>query len=355
MCRSLHKTSIILDTMRTGSDWPVMSRTRKCEVVLHIDGNVRSRRTRRSPHAALPSNLLAREPKLEYLTHNDKSKRFGSAATPRYLSNRDASGTTTTVQPIEGTSDITGPERRQQRAFRGTSLIGPRLYLPATILIIVIAFIGFWPTYFGPALKGRVHVPPLIHLHAVIYVTWLALFATQVTLAATNRVKLHMQLGRWIMAYGVVVVIAGLMATAQGFGTRLATEDVFRAQRWLFGVLKDLVFFVPFLVAGWIYRRKPEIHKRLMIVATTILVLPAVSRMSFLGTPVPIWKFMLVWPIPVYLLMIHDFYRKRLIHPVYLIGVAAMLTMRLILPFGSSHAWQSIAAVITAFYRATFG
>src|SRR4029077_13325702 len=25
MCRSLHKKSIILDTMRTGSDWPVMS------------------------------------------------------------------------------------------------------------------------------------------------------------------------------------------------------------------------------------------------------------------------------------------------------------------------------------------
>ena len=92
-----------------------------------------------------------------------------------------------------------------------------------------------------------------------------------------------------------------------------------------------------------------------MIVATTILVLPAVSRMSFLGTPVPLWKFMLVWPIPVYLLMIHDFYNKRLVHPVYLIGVAAMLTMRLILPFGSSHAWQSVAAVITAFYRATFG
>jgi hypothetical protein len=81
----------------------------------------------------------------------------------------------------------------------------------------------------------------------------------------------------------------------------------------------------------------------------------AVSRMSFLGTPVPLWKFMLVWPIPVYLLMIHDFYKKRLIRSVYLIGVAAMLTMRLILPIGSSHAWQSIAAVITAFYRATLG
>jgi hypothetical protein len=259
------------------------------------------------------------------------------------------------VQPIEGTSDITGPERPQQRDFRGASWIRRRPYLPATILVIITALVGFWPTYFGPALKGRVHVPPLIHLHAVIYVTWLALFATQVTLAATNRVKLHMLLGRWMMAYGVVVVIAGLMALAQAFGKRLATEDVFRAQRYLFGVLKDLLFFVPFLVAGWVYRGKPEIHKRLMIVATTILVLPAVSRMSFLGTPVPIWKFMLVWPLPIYLLMIHDFYRKRIVHPVYLIGVVAMLTMRLILPFGGSRAWQWTAAWITAFYRATLG
>lgn len=174
------------------------------------------------------------------------------------------------MQPIERATDNTPPECPQQPDFRSRSSTGLRLFLPATILVIITALIGFRPTYFGPALKGRVHVPPLIHLHAVIYVTWLALFATQVTLAATNRVKLHMQLGRWIMVYGVIVVIAGLMAAAQGFGTRLATGDVFRAQRWLFGPLRDLVFFVPLLAAGWIYRRKPEIHKRLMIVATTI-------------------------------------------------------------------------------------
>ena len=69
------------------------------------------------------------------------------------------------------------------------------------------------------------------------------LFATQVALAARNRVKLHMQFGRWIMAYGAVVVIAGLMAVARGFGTRLTTGDVFRAQRWLFGVLKGPCIF----------------------------------------------------------------------------------------------------------------
>jgi hypothetical protein len=259
------------------------------------------------------------------------------------------------MRPIEGSSDNAGVEAPQEFAFRSARSIGWRAYLPATILVIATALVGFWPSYFGPLGKGKVRVPPLIHLHAVVYVTWLALFFTQVLLAATHHVRLHMRFGRWVMAYGVVLVIAGLMAIAEGLGSRLATGDVFRAQRWLFGPLRDLVFFVPFLIAGWIYRRKPEIHKRLMIVGTTIMVLPAVSRMSFLGAPVPLWKFMLVWPLPVYLLMIRDFYAKRLIHPVYLIGVAAMLMMRLILPFGSSHAWQVIAGWITTLYRSTTG
>jgi hypothetical protein len=146
-----------------------------------------------------------------------------------------------------------------------------------------------------------------------------------------------------------------LLAMVQGYGARLATGDVFRAQRWILGVIRDMVFFFPFLLAGWIYRRKPEIHKRLMIVSIAIMVLPAVSRMSFLGAPVPLWTFMLVWPLPIYILMIHDFRTRRLVRPVYLIGLLCMLTMRLVLPLASSPAWQSIASGITALYRLVFG
>ena len=33
--------------------------------------------------------------------------------------------------------------------------------------------------------------------------------------------------------------------------------------------------------------------------------------MTFLGFPVALWKFMLVWPLPVYLAMIHDFRTQK--------------------------------------------
>jgi hypothetical protein len=182
----------------------------------------------------------------------------------------------------DGRSGQLNPGRRQPRASDGAPR--RRVYVAAALITAAIAIAGFWPTYFGPLVAGTVDVPAVIHVHAVVYVGWLILFIAQVAFAATRRVRLHVRLGRWIMAYGIVLVGAGLMAMWEGFGARLATGDTFRAQRWLFGVLRDLTFF-PFLAAGWVYRRQPEIHKRLMIVATSILVLPAVGRMTFLGPP----------------------------------------------------------------------
>jgi len=77
--------------------------------------------------------------------------------------------------------------------------------------------------------------------------------------------------------------------------------------------------------------------------------------MTFLGFPVALWKFMLVWPLPVYLAMGHDFRARRMVHPVYVIGIAAMLTMRLVLPLNRSAAWQAVATHITAFYQTPAG
>ena len=230
-----------------------------------------------------------------------------------------------------------------------------RVFLPAVLIGTVLAVVGFWRTYFGPLIAGTVHEPTIIHIHAAVMVTWLVLFMAQVWFAASGRVRLHIRLGPWVMGYGIVMMVVGLLAISEGFAARLATGDVFRAQRWLFGPLRDVVFFVPFLAAGWVYRRRPEIHKRVMLVATTLLFLPAVSRMTFLGFPVALWKFMLVWPLPVYLAMIHDFRTKRMVHPVYVIGIAAMLTMRLVLPLNTSGAWQAVAAHITAFYQTPAG
>jgi hypothetical protein len=44
--------------------------------------------------------------------------------------------------------------------------------------------------------------------------------------------------------------------------------------------LGDMVLFAGFFIPAVIYRRRPEIHKRLMLLATTALLFAAAGRMS---------------------------------------------------------------------------
>lgn len=222
-------------------------------------------------------------------------------------------------------------------------LLQRRIFVPLALFITLIAFVGFWPTYFGKLLAGTVSAPLIIHIHAAVFVLWLALFITQAVLAASGLRALHIKLGPWVMAYGVFLIAVALLTTVAVFHQRVGDGNFAEAARRLFAPLRDMLVFAPFLAAGWIYRRKPEIHKRLMVAATTILLVAAVGRLAFLGKPVPMPEFLLVWLAPVYLAMAWDWLTRRIVHPVYVIAVAVMVSMRLMLPLRDSDAWLAFA------------
>ena len=225
-----------------------------------------------------------------------------------------------------------------------------RVFVPLALLAVVMALVGFWPTYFGPLLAGKA-ATVLVHVHAVVFVGWLAMFVTQAALAANGRIALHMRLGPWLFAFGMLLIVIGVATTLARFDNDLAANGLALAARRAYGPLRDMVFFAPFLAAGWICRRRPEIHKRCMLVATTILLVAAVGRMRFLGTPPSEVWFFSVWPLPVYIAMAHDYVTKRLIHPVYVLGVLAMVAMRLVLPLRTTQPWLDFAAWLATFYR----
>ena len=220
----------------------------------------------------------------------------------------------------------------------------------AIVLAALLALIGFWPTYFGHLLRGTVDEPLLTHAHAVVQVVWLALFGAQVALAATGRLSQHKRLGAWVMGYAVVVAVVGVAVAFETAGRQVAAGDIARGQRFLFNFLREVAFFSAFVAAGWAFRSKPQVHKRLMVVAVTMVVVPAIGRMRFLGTPPSLGDFMLVWPLPVYVAMVHDYVTKRLVHPAYVVGVLAMLAERLVLPLGRTDTWTRLSAWFVPLY-----
>lgn len=205
-----------------------------------------------------------------------------------------------------------------------------RIYVPIGLVCLVIALLGFWPVYFGPLLAGIPHPLPIINLHAAVFVGWLLLVIVQAWLAATGRIALHMKVGKFGMAWGLVVLLVGWATAFSVFGDRVQAGDVELARNRLVAPLTDLLVFAPVLAAAWIYRRKPEIHKRLILVASTILLIAAVHRMVFLGggPPPPLPQLLTVWLSPILLGIIYDIFKRRGVHPVYLIGIAAVLFLK---------------------------
>ena len=194
-----------------------------------------------------------------------------------------------------------------------------KFYIAASGLMAAIALVGFWPTYFGSLANLSVQKSAVIHFHAAVMVGWLALFVTQVALAATGHVRSHRRLGQIGIGYGVLVILVGLTTTFYQFAGRIHDVGLEGSLDYPTWPLVDMILFAPFFALAVAYRRRPEIHKRLMIVATTTLLVAAALRM---GLP---WPLMLaVWFSPILIGIAYDLVRQRLIHPVYLIGLAVL-------------------------------
>ena len=105
---------------------------------------------------------------------------------------------------------------------------------------------------------------------------------------------------------------------------RVRAGAVAEAQGRLIGPVLDMLVFAPVFAAAVYYRRKPELHKRLMIVATTALLIAAATRIPFaeeLRRPLVY----LVWTLPILLAGAHDFWRHRRIHPIYVGGLVVLV------------------------------
>ena len=170
------------------------------------------------------------------------------------------------------------------RLSLGGRSVRSRFYVGLAAFMCGIVLVGFWPTYFGPAFRGQIARPLVIQLHGLIFVGWMVLLMAQVLLASRGQVRAHRKLGAWGIAYGSAVlvmgVIAGVAAPVMHLSSGEWTRD--RAAGFLLITLGDMVLFGSLFAAAIVYRRRPEIHKRLMIAATVALLFAAVGRMSFI-------------------------------------------------------------------------
>ena len=220
----------------------------------------------------------------------------------------------------------------------------PAFYVWLSLFMLAIVFIGFWPSYYGPVLQGDAPRPLIIHLHGVVFIGWMGLLLAQVGLAWRGRVQMHRRVGQWGIAYGVGVIVMGLVvgvaAPVMHVHSGEWTRD--RAAGFLLITFGDMLLFGSLFGAALAYRRKPEIHKRLILAATVALLFAAVARMQWLATPVAAT----LWLSPLLVGMLYDWRTRGRVHVAYLVSAAWLFVGAMRVALVESDAWLRAGRVL---------
>jgi hypothetical protein len=208
-----------------------------------------------------------------------------------------------------------------------TTLRNPFPVLVAGVVSIVIA-VGFARTYYLKFLSDAPPLTWLMHIHGLLSTAWLVLHYVQARLVAAHRVALHMKLGVIAAGVGTLMAVQGIMLAIEAGATGHAPPGRNPLQ-FMAVSMGGAASFGLFLMAALLLRRKREWHKRLMLLATLVLILPAVGRFDndFLRwtgipraiIPVVVTALFIVWA------MVNDWRKRGAAHPAYWIGGTALI------------------------------
>jgi hypothetical protein len=226
------------------------------------------------------------------------------------------------------------------------------LYIVAAVLTPIIVLLGFGRSYYLKGLFGSQALPSLlVHFHGLVMTAWVLLFVTQVGLVATRRTKTHQRLGiaGAILAalLFVVGILTGIYAAARG-----ASPGPPPLQ-FLIIPLGDMIVFAILIGTALYFRRKPAIHKRLMLLAAVNLLVPAIARipLNFIQQGGPLAFFGLA---DLLLLgcVAFDTVKHRRLHPAFLWGTLFIIVAQpLRLIFAGTALWLKIATVLVNLVR----
>lgn len=230
-------------------------------------------------------------------------------------------------------------------------------YVWMAAAFVAVAFGGFLPTYWMKLAAGSFGGNPIMHIHGLLFSAWALLYFTQTWLVASGRTPAHRSLGLLgialisVMACTVLLAVINEIKVAAAIGRRDA------ALQFVVVPLLALPLVLGFFTLAIVWRRRPALHKRLMVLTTIPMMHAAIARwfgVAFAppGAVGPPPLLMAVPPGLVALLFLvpaiaHD--RRTLGHVsrVYWIGGGAILLyVALIVPLGSSPGWMRIAAAV---------
>jgi hypothetical protein len=218
-------------------------------------------------------------------------------------------------------------------------LIDKYFYFAMSLLVVAIVGSGFGQTVNANLLHPDVPRPFILWIHAAAFTAWVLFFVVQSALVRSHNVRLHRSLGWFGAALGAIMVPLGITTAIimKGFEAHQLHDP--SAPLFLSIPFNDILCFATCFALAIYWRRKPELHRRLIFIATGALLAAAFGRFPYLATHS---LFYVAVDAVILLGVLRDLLVNRRVHVIYRIALPALLaaqTIALYLFLGAPAWW----------------
>jgi hypothetical protein len=150
-------------------------------------------------------------------------------------------------------------------------------FAPKLAIVMALVVIAGFSTQLAMG-RSTFGAPLRVHVHAVVFMGWVALFVTQSWLATRGPLGLHRKLG-WLAVGWMGLMVAAAMTVIVAMARGGTVPFFFTPQQFLIGDPATLVCFVGLTFAAIARRRETDWHARLHICAMAAIMGPAFGRL----------------------------------------------------------------------------
>ncbi len=206
---------------------------------------------------------------------------------------------------------------------RHARLLTQYFYFLMSLLIAVVVVYGFSHTIDQNLIHAAPVRPWLLYVHATVFSGWVVFFILQSGLVRMRKVQVHRTLGWFGVAMGCLIPVLGISTAITMARFKISNFHSTTAATDIAVPFFDMVCFTVAFALAVYWRRKPESHRRLMLVTSCVLTAAAFGRF-------PSHAFSYNWfysgvDLLIFLGAVRDLIVMKRVHPVYLYALPALI------------------------------
>jgi len=241
-----------------------------------------------------------------------------------------------------------------------------KFYVAMAGVFVAIAFGGFFGTYWLQMARGTFNGSAMLHLHGLLFSLWTLFFLSQATLVANRNLKAHRAWGLFGISLATAMLFTGLAVAIGGLHARVDSGLGEAGRAFVILPVTAVLLFAGFIAAAIVNVKRPEWHKRFMLIGTVALMQAAIARFFFLaatgggpglrpglGPPLPVEATMSAAGLVDLLIVaaiVHDWRSYGRVHSAYWWGLGVNLTVQFSRPLlAHTQTWHRVTDFLLAF------